>query len=341
MKEIKIFTNLDKGFNEKNCLPIKVLLKRFNGKMVNSFENSKIIIDFIKRKSDNYFNLKNKVFLIIGGDNLFFKKNLFSYFESFLHKIIGKNKYKIIDFFDAIIPKKISQFPTGSFFSEYDKIIKDVRIGKKKNVFFILTNSIKGKNFISIPLFIQVYFDKIKKLVNKKIPSEKEIKNKKFCVFVVSSNSSRERVDFFRMLSRYKKVDSYGKVMNNMGEKEFENDWPTNSELFKKYKFVICFENSFAEDYITEKLLNAMFANSIPIYRGAPNVKKYFNTKSFINFDDYGSYDKMIKKIIELDNDDNKYKEFFKKPWFKNNMVPDKIKNTETELIKFYRKRLK
>ncbi len=52
------------------------------------------------------------------------------------------------------------------------------------------------------------------------------------------------------------------------------------------------------------------------IHRGAPNVGEYFNRKSFINYEDCGkSYDKMIKKIIELDKDDKKYKEFLKEAW--------------------------
>ena len=88
-----------------------------------------------------------------------------------------------------------------------------------------------------------------------------------------------------------------------------------NQELFRDYKFVICFENSYANDFITEKLPNVMLANSIGIYRGAPNVDEFFNTKSFINYDNYGSYDKMIEKIIELDKDDDKYQKFLEEPF--------------------------
>ncbi len=190
-------------------------------------------------------------------------------------------------------------------------------------------------------MFIQDYFYDLKKLLKKKVPSDLDIKKKKFCAFVVSSNSSRERVKFFKILSKYKKVDSYGKVMNNMGDIIQKKEWKSNSDLFKKYKFVICFENSFAKDYITEKLPNVMFANTIPIYRGAPNIREYFNTNSFINYDDYGSYGEMIKKIIELDNDKKKYRKFLKQPWFKDNKIPKKIKNKEKELIKFYKKILR
>ena len=46
------------------------------------------------------------------------------------------------------------------------------------------------------------------------------------------------------------------------------NGYALNRELFRDYKFVICFENSIANDYITEKLPNVMLANSIGIYQG-------------------------------------------------------------------------
>ena len=88
-----------------------------------------------------------------------------------------------------------------------------------------------------------------------------------------------------------------------------------NSEIFKKYKFVICFENSFEENWITEKILNVMVAGAIPIYRGAPNIQEYFNNESFINYEDYRNYDKMIQKIIELDNNSAKYKDLLSVPF--------------------------
>jgi hypothetical protein len=176
------------------------------------------------------------------------------------------------------------------------------------------------------------------KLVKKGKYNNKLLDKKKFCAFIVTSNSSRERVKFFKELSKYKKVDSYGKVMNNMGNKIFDTHWDNTIDILKNYKFVISFENNFTKEYICEKVQKAMLAGSIPIYRGAPNIGEYFNTKSFINYDDYGSYDKMIKKIIELDKNDKKYIEMMNVPWFKDNKIPQIFKEKEKELIKFYKK---
>ncbi len=330
-KKIKVFFGINYN-NVKNTFPIKVLVENFNTEKVFNPENADLIIDPVRKCGRDYSKLKNKKILVFANDNLNFKKNLFSFIESVAGKIGTQNKkHKIMDKLDLLIPKKISSVGVISFFREYERVISR----KQKNEFyFITTNKLKQKNSISIPLFISVYYDKLKSLLNKNSVSNR----KKFCAFVVSSNSSRERVDFFKKLSKYKKVDSYGKVMNNVDTEKIGKDWRKNSDIFKKYKFVICFENSFADDYITEKLLNVMFAGVIPIYRGAPNVGEYFNTKSFVNYENYGSYDKMVEKIIELDKDDKKYRKMRSEPWFKDNKVPEIIKKKKKELIKFYEK---
>eukprot|EP00468_Gymnochlora_sp_CCMP2014_P009026 CAMPEP_0167766158 /NCGR_PEP_ID=MMETSP0110_2-20121227/15157_1 /TAXON_ID=629695 /ORGANISM="Gymnochlora sp., Strain CCMP2014" /LENGTH=472 /DNA_ID=CAMNT_0007654091 /DNA_START=72 /DNA_END=1486 /DNA_ORIENTATION=- len=54
-------------------------------------------------------------------------------------------------------------------------------------------------------------------------------------------------------------------------------------EWFGSYKFVITFENSRVPGYTTEKILNAMLANTIPIYLGDPNIEDYINPRRFIH----------------------------------------------------------
>ena len=52
------------------------------------------------------------------------------------------------------------------------------------------------------------------------------------------------------------------------------------------YKFNLCFENTTSSgnlSYITEKISNAYWYNTVPIYAGSENVTKWFNPKSFIN----------------------------------------------------------
>jgi hypothetical protein len=53
--------------------------------------------------------------------------------------------------------------------------------------------------------------------------------------------------------------------------------------LYKDFNFVVAFENSAVEGYITEKLLTAFLAGAVPIYFGAPDVANYINPAAMIH----------------------------------------------------------
>lgn len=52
-----------------------------------------------------------------------------------------------------------------------------------------------------------------------------------------------------------------------------------------KYKFILCFENSYTDGYITEKIFNCFFARTIPIYKGSPIINNFINSNAFLNPD--------------------------------------------------------
>lgn len=152
---------------------------------------------------------------------------------------------------------------------------------------------------------------------------------KKFCCMLVSNPNAKERIEFFHQLSKYKKVDSAGRYLNNVGFSA-EN----KKEFIKDYKFVISFENSSYPGYTTEKLIEPMLVNSIPIYWGNPRVGDDFNTKSFININDFRSFDEAIQYIIELDNDEEKYLALASQPWFNVNKIAEEY--SEESLLDFF-----
>jgi alpha(1,3/1,4) fucosyltransferase len=144
---------------------------------------------------------------------------------------------------------------------------------------------------------------------------------KKFCCMLVSNPDGKERNLFFEKLSRYKKIDSAGKHLNNMGGKRVAD----KMEFIKEYKFTMSFENASYPGYTTEKLVEPMAVNSIPIYWGNPMVANDFNSKSFINIHDYKTVDAAIERIIEIDNNDTLYKQYLAEPYFKENIFPDSL----------------
>jgi len=81
---------------------------------------------------------------------------------------------------------------------------------------------------------------------------------------------------------------------------------------------MICFENTKMETYSTEKKVNPYIARTIPIYWGSHNIKNIFNQDSMLFLEDETeeSFNKLIQKIIELDNDDQKYLDFVNRPIF-------------------------
>ena len=185
-----------------------------------------------------------------------------------------------------------------------------------------------------LPLYLMYdgYYD----LVNKKI--DDSLLNRKFCNFVVSNGGNSIRNNFFLKLSKYKKVDSGGRFYNNIGgpvsdKLKFQSD----------YKFSIAFENNNHRDsrfgYTTEKIMEPMRVNSVPIYWGNPIIDLEFNKKSFINYYDFNNDNDLIDYIIELDKNDDKYLSVLKEPWFVENKIPDnnKIENIKSFLYKIFK----
>lgn len=130
-------------------------------------------------------------------------------------------------------------------------------------------------------LFIKNFSDnEIDQIVNEKT---------KFCNFIYS-NKAPYREEFFKQLSKYKKVDAPGKSMTNMGSIDSlytGNTWERKRQFISQYKFTIAFENYAYPGYQTEKLYDSLQVNSLPIYCGDIYVDEIFNSKSFLNANEY------------------------------------------------------
>jgi len=146
----------------------------------------------------------------------------------------------------------------------------------------------------------------------------------KFCSFLTSydNNKTRERVAFFKKLCKYKKVDSAGRALNNVGFRVPPGQ-AAKIQFLQPYKFNIAFESAEIPGYTTEKILEAMQARCMPIYWGNRRIDEEFNPKSFLNYYDFASEEALIEKIIELDQVDAKYAEYLRQPYFHNDAPND------------------
>tara|TARA_R110002167_G_scaffold199635_4_gene402908 strand:+ start:2139 stop:3047 length:909 start_codon:yes stop_codon:yes gene_type:complete len=139
-----------------------------------------------------------------------------------------------------------------------------------------------------------------------------------FCA-AIFNNPVSMRVEMYNKLSNYKAVTGYGRPFNNWfyGEKG-------KYETLSAFKFSICFENSISPvgGYYTEKLFHAKTSGTIPIYWTDDKCGADFNTKSFLNLNDYKDMDELIDYIIEIDNDDELYQTMLNEPLFVSKETP-------------------
>lgn len=161
-----------------------------------------------------------------------------------------------------------------------------------------------GDRYLRVPLF--AYWTKeFYPLVNREVRmADSSLLNRKFCSFVVSNAAFGDpmRRKFFERLSKYKKVDSGGRWMNNVGD-------PVKDKLSfcREYKFNIAFENSSYPGYTTEKIMEAYAAESVPIYYGNPTVETDFRLESMVRVKDESDIERAVEEVIRLDNDDAAY----------------------------------
>ncbi len=153
-----------------------------------------------------------------------------------------------------------------------------------------------------------------------------------FANFIASHESEHNiRGDFFKKLCEYKKILSAGSYLNNMPNGETVS-WTDNSKfnLQKQCKFTLCFESTQHSDFITEKITDAFYADTVPIYFGSTDASEIFNPKAFIDCSKFDSFEAAIERIKEIDSNDDLYLQMLNEPVFKDeNFVENTLKNLE------------
>ncbi|RVZ16388.1 fucosyltransferase [Helicobacter pylori] len=123
-----------------------------------------------------------------------------------------------------------------------------------------------------------------------------------FASFVASNPNAPKRNAFYDALNSIEPVTGGGSVKNTLGY-----NVKNKSEFLSQYKFNLCFENSQGYGYVTEKIIDAYFSHTIPIYWGSPSVAKDFNPKSFVNVHDFKDFNEAIDYVRYLHTHPNAY----------------------------------
>lgn len=126
-------------------------------------------------------------------------------------------------------------------------------------------------------------------------------------VLYLQSNCVEWRDNYVKELMSHVSVDSLGKCLKN-------GIYPDNVgtvNLLARYKFFIAFENSIANDFVTERVFNAWIAGAIPIYKGAPNIADFAPTRnSYIDATQFESAHELGRYLTYLHSNLSAYAEY-------------------------------
>jgi hypothetical protein len=145
----------------------------------------------------------------------------------------------------------------------------------------------------------------------------------RFCNFIYSNSSAKNRIEFFERLNFRKPVDSGGRLLNNVGSPIVDK-----KAYLARCKFTIAFENESHPGYATEKIIEPLLMGSIPIYWGDPQIEDDFNPDCLINVHRFRDFDAVIEHVLEVDNNIELWKRYVTAPIFRNNTIPDNLSNS-------------
>ena len=125
---------------------------------------------------------------------------------------------------------------------------------------------------------------------------EVKLYEKRKLISMVSSDKTMVPLHVFRAkLAHYLHTRYYGDVYGTLVGK-----FVKPSEYLVEYMFSVIIENNIDDLYFTEKLLNCFATGTIPIYCGARDIGKIFDTNGILTF---GSYNEFFDIYYTLSED--------------------------------------
>ena len=136
---------------------------------------------------------------------------------------------------------------------------------------------------------------------------------------IISNPGGATRNKFLTELDKHFNVTYAGPYKNNTGGRlKHSQHSPEYKKYVGRFKFIITMENSEAPHYVTEKIMQGMSSQIVPIYWGASEASQYFNKDRFIQLHD--SSDASIRDVIDRMKDlvqsPNKWLEMVNRPVF-------------------------
>lgn len=325
-ENFNIFKNVDLFSIKRITKSYRDFTYYLNSKFMNNKEAKKYLSD---KKSEEP---KEKKKIVLYFTDLYNR----DYRQNWIQSSLG-DKFDIV--FDSENPDYIfyNVFGCNHLNPKYKNAIKIAHFTENQLVDFDVADYAIGQHHINYldryyrrPFFIFQLFN----LTNKNFS---DIRQKvidgpirtKFCAGIISNTGWTDgfRRLFYKELNKYKEIDMGGLYHNNVGG-------PVRNKItfLTKYKFSIAMENTKADGYITEKVIDAFIAGNIPIYYGDYMIEEYINPKSYILIKGEEDMMEKIEYIKKIDNDDKLYKSILKEKVLLNENIQ---KDSTKERIEF------
>lgn len=131
----------------------------------------------------------------------------------------------------------------------------------------------------------------------------------KFCAAIFSNPVDNRLKTLRAFADGYKPIDVFGLRGKQTITTRYDKFLTLSS-----YRFSLCYENSAHPGYVTEKLLHAKVAGTVPIYWGDPSFSVDFNPKCCVFFS--GDYAALVETVRRIDEDESAYQTILREPLF-------------------------
>lgn len=121
------------------------------------------------------------------------------------------------------------------------------------------------------------------------------------------------RFDLLQALGLHGQVDIFGRGWDDTGNMPpylaaklatirsvFKGPCDDKHELLSRYKFTIAYENTAYPGYVTEKVIDAMVAHSVPVYLGAPDIVEQLPAEAFIDARAFNSPEAITARMEQM-----------------------------------------
>jgi len=157
----------------------------------------------------------------------------------------------------------------------------------------------------------------------------------RFCV-MINTHDWHQRGAFYEYLSHYRRLDALGDLMRNrprpsgLAARYTKWDYATLPAIYRRYKFVVTFENASYPGYTSEKIFCALLGRAVPIYWGDPTITNIVNPACFINAHDFATPQALAAHVMKVDADDDLYRRYLTAPVFRAHPI---VEDAQPEML--------